>query len=208
MALAPRAPIRPSLKGTKPLGDAVDEQVDDAVLGEIALAEVLVFGPQPLGDLAHRRPRQKPPACLVGEGVLDVARRQAPRIEARRSSSCVRPESADRTRETNGSGVSRTCGAEYSTAPSAVFTLCGVRKVATPWARAGFGVHVVVRGLRAGAGPRRCRSPMRPIAWASTTRVCGGSSNIRGSSNERLRLIQKRATVREDDAKVSWSLAA
>ena len=44
----------------KPLGDAVDEQVDDGVLGKIALAEVLIFGPQPLGDLAHRRPRQKP----------------------------------------------------------------------------------------------------------------------------------------------------
>ena len=41
----------------KPLGDAVDEQVDDGVLGKIALAEVLVFGPQALGDLAHRRPR-------------------------------------------------------------------------------------------------------------------------------------------------------
>ena len=65
----------------KPLGDAVDEQVDDGVLGKIALAEVLVLGPQRLGDLAHRRPRQKPSAGLVGERVLDVARRQAPRVE-------------------------------------------------------------------------------------------------------------------------------
>jgi hypothetical protein len=65
----------------QPLGDAVDEQIDDGVLGEIALAEILVFDPQPLGDLAHRRPRQKPLARLVGEGVLDVARRQAPRVK-------------------------------------------------------------------------------------------------------------------------------
>ncbi len=50
------------------------------MLGEIALAD-LEFGPKPLGDLAHRRPRQKPPARLVGEGVLDVARRQAPRVK-------------------------------------------------------------------------------------------------------------------------------
>ena len=69
------------LARTQPLGDAVDEQVGDRVLGEIALAEVFVLGPQLLGDLAHRRPRQKPPVGLVGEGVLDVARRQAPRVE-------------------------------------------------------------------------------------------------------------------------------
>jgi hypothetical protein len=59
----------------KPLGDAVDEHVDDCVLGKITLGELFVSGPQPLGDLAHRRPRQKPSARLVGEGVLDVARR-------------------------------------------------------------------------------------------------------------------------------------
>src|SRR6185312_15146753 len=70
-----------TLARSQPLGDAVDEQVDDGVLGEIALAEVLVFGPQPLGDLAYRRSRQKPSARRVGKGVLDVARRQAPRIK-------------------------------------------------------------------------------------------------------------------------------
>ena len=32
--------------GRQPLGDAVDEQIDDGVLGEIALAEVLVLGPK------------------------------------------------------------------------------------------------------------------------------------------------------------------
>ena len=35
----------------------------------------------------------------------------------------MRPANAARTLEMNGSGVSRTCGAAYSTAPSAVFTL-------------------------------------------------------------------------------------
>jgi len=74
------------LARTQPLGDAVDKQVGHRVFGEIALAEVFVLGPQLLGDLAHRRPRQKPLAGLVGESVLDVARRQAPRVEFDRQS--------------------------------------------------------------------------------------------------------------------------
>jgi len=45
------------LAGPQPLSDAVDEQVDDGGLGKIAFAEVLIFGPQPLGDLADGRPR-------------------------------------------------------------------------------------------------------------------------------------------------------
>ena len=65
----------------QPLGDAVDEEVDDPVLGQIAAREPLVFRPQPFGDLAHRCPRQQPPAVLVGEGILDVARRQPARVE-------------------------------------------------------------------------------------------------------------------------------
>ena len=65
----------------QPLGDAVDEEVDDAVLGQIAAREPLVFRPQSLGDLAHRCPRQQPPAALVGECILDVARRQPARIK-------------------------------------------------------------------------------------------------------------------------------
>ncbi len=69
------------LARTQPLGDAVDKQVGHRVFGEIALAEVFVLGPQLLGDLAHRRPRQKPPAGLVGKRVLDVAGRQAPRVK-------------------------------------------------------------------------------------------------------------------------------
>ena len=66
--------------------NAVDKQVGHRVFGEIALAEVFALGPQLLGDLAHRRPRQKPLAGLVGESVLDVARRQAPRVEFDRQS--------------------------------------------------------------------------------------------------------------------------
>jgi hypothetical protein len=68
----------------KPLSDSVDEQVDDGVLRKIAFAEILVFGPQTLGDLAHRRPRQKPSTRLVGERILDVARRQTARVEFHR----------------------------------------------------------------------------------------------------------------------------
>ena len=36
----------PPLARPQLLGDAVDEQIDDGVLGEIALAEVLVLGPK------------------------------------------------------------------------------------------------------------------------------------------------------------------
>ena len=102
------------LARSQPLGDAVDEQIGDRMLGEIALSEVFVLGPQLLGDLAHRRPRQKSPTGLVGEGVLDVARRQAPRVEFDRQPLEFpgASESAARTLDTNGSGVSRTCGAE------------------------------------------------------------------------------------------------
>src|SRR5208337_4668162 len=54
---------------------------------------------------------------------------------------------------------------------------CGVRKVATPWARAGSGFTLLFEAyvLR---WPRRCRSPMRPSGLASTTRACGASSSI------------------------------
>ncbi len=65
----------------QPLGDAVDEQIDDRVLGKIALGKGFVLRPQPFGDLAHRRPRQKSLAGLVAEGVLDVARRQPARVK-------------------------------------------------------------------------------------------------------------------------------
>ena len=73
------------------------------------LREVLVFDPQTLGDLAHRRPRQQLSARLVGERVLDVAGRGAPRVKFdRQALELLRPPA-------------KRCGAEYSTA--AVFTL-------------------------------------------------------------------------------------
>ena len=50
------------LAGAQPLGDAVDIEVDDRVLRQVALRERLVFRPQPLADLAHRRARQQPAA--------------------------------------------------------------------------------------------------------------------------------------------------
>ena len=93
----------PPLTRSQTLGDAVDEQVGDGMLGEIALAEVFVLGPKLLGDLAHRRPRQKPPAGLVGKRVLDVAGRQASRVkldrqplEFPRSSRKRRPHARDK----------------------------------------------------------------------------------------------------------------
>jgi len=65
----------------QPLGDAVDEQIDDVMLGKITLAKGLILRPQPFRDLAHRRPRQQSLGRLVGERVLDVARRQSPRVK-------------------------------------------------------------------------------------------------------------------------------
>ncbi len=48
------------------------------MLGEIALAEVFVLGPQLLGDLAHRHPRQKPPAGLVDRIIEDMRKAGVP----------------------------------------------------------------------------------------------------------------------------------
>jgi hypothetical protein len=71
----------PRLTGPQPLRDPVDEQVDDPVFGKIAGGERLVFRPQPLSDLAHRRPAQEPPPVLVRERLLDVPCGQPPGIE-------------------------------------------------------------------------------------------------------------------------------
>ena len=64
----------------QPLGDAVDEEIDDVELGEVAGREGFVLGPETLGDLAYRRPAQQRAAALVGEQRLDVAGRKAARI--------------------------------------------------------------------------------------------------------------------------------
>jgi hypothetical protein len=67
------------LPGPDPLGDAVDEQVGDVILGEIAALEGLIVLPELLADLGDRGLRQQQPPGLVLEGVLDVAHREPPR---------------------------------------------------------------------------------------------------------------------------------
>jgi hypothetical protein len=72
------------LAGTQPLGDTVDIEVDDRVLRQVALAEGLVFRPQPLADLAHRGARQEAATARVLEGILDVASRKTARVKLHR----------------------------------------------------------------------------------------------------------------------------
>ncbi len=48
------------------LGDAVDEQIDDVVLTEIARGEVPIVGPQPLAHLRDRRPGEQKPSRTKG----------------------------------------------------------------------------------------------------------------------------------------------
>lgn len=64
------------LPGADALGDPIDEQIGDVILGEIASLERLVVLPELLADLRNRRPRQQQPAGLVLERVLDVTHRQ------------------------------------------------------------------------------------------------------------------------------------
>ena len=67
----------------QPLGDAVDKQVDHFELGQIAAGKRLVFRPQSLRDLAHRRAAQQRLAALsVPCGVcrVDVASLNGERI--------------------------------------------------------------------------------------------------------------------------------
>jgi hypothetical protein len=61
------------LAGPQPLGDAVDEQIDDVVLGQVAAGERLVLGPQPLAQLADRGPAEQRPAVAGGEHGRNVA---------------------------------------------------------------------------------------------------------------------------------------
>jgi hypothetical protein len=46
------------LPGTDPLGDSVNEQIRDVVLGEIAALEGLIVLPELLTDLGDRGPRE------------------------------------------------------------------------------------------------------------------------------------------------------
>ena len=60
------------LAGAQPLGNPVDIEVDDPILGQIALDKILVLRPQPFGDLTHRRARQQPTPAFVRKRILDV----------------------------------------------------------------------------------------------------------------------------------------
>jgi hypothetical protein len=60
----------------QPLGDAVDEEVGDHELAEVAAGEGLVLRPQPLGDLAHRGAAQQDRSGCVAKGRLGVPRAQ------------------------------------------------------------------------------------------------------------------------------------
>ena len=60
-----------------PLGDPVDEQIRDVILGEIAALEGLVILPELLADLGYRGLREQQPPGFVLEGVLDITNRQA-----------------------------------------------------------------------------------------------------------------------------------
>ena len=116
------------LTGAQPLGNSIDIEVDDPILGQIALDKSLVLRPQPFGDLAHRRAREQPTPAFVRKRVLDVTGRQPARIKL----DCQILESLCLTRQIlsdlrdERSGVSRTCGAENSTVPSAVFIRPGL----------------------------------------------------------------------------------
>ena len=64
----------------QPLGDAIDEQVHQVMLAELATREALVVRPQAFRNLAHRALRQQALAVDIGERRLDVAHRQPARV--------------------------------------------------------------------------------------------------------------------------------
>jgi hypothetical protein len=78
----PRRRSRPhAVDRRAPLGNSIDIEVDDPILGQIALDKSLVLRPQPFGDLAHRRAREQPTPAFVRKRVLDVTGRQPARIK-------------------------------------------------------------------------------------------------------------------------------
>src|SRR5437867_68248 len=98
--------------GMQALGHAVDEEVGDRELAEIPPRERLVLLPQPLGHLADGTPARTL-APLASRKAASMSRGLSPRAyisTASCSSSAVRPASPARTRETNGSARSATCG--------------------------------------------------------------------------------------------------
>jgi hypothetical protein len=63
--------------GVQPLGDAVDEEVGNGKLTEVAAGERFVFLPQPFGHLADGGATQHARAARIAEGRFDVPRAQA-----------------------------------------------------------------------------------------------------------------------------------
>jgi len=68
------------LAQVQPLGHAVEEQVRDVELAQVAPRKSLVLLPQPLAHRAGRRARQHAAPRPVGEGRLDVAHGQPARV--------------------------------------------------------------------------------------------------------------------------------
>ena len=78
---APRSDYRfPRLPQVKPLGDAVDEQVQHLEFGQLAPGKRVIIRPQPLGEFTGRRPRQYAAPRLIGKRRVEVAHRQPARI--------------------------------------------------------------------------------------------------------------------------------
>ena len=129
------APDRPSSCSPRPpspargagrtdtLGDAVDEEVDDLVLAQVAAGEVLVVGPELLAEFQDggcattaagrsrrgRRPRCRGPKPAASGSTASPSQRLGPTLQVARIS------------ERNGSSRPTTWGAAKSIRPSAVF---------------------------------------------------------------------------------------
>jgi hypothetical protein len=64
---------------TRPVGDAVDGQVDDREFAEVPAGEGFILLPQPLGHLADRRTTQHAGPARIPKRHLDVPRAQCQR---------------------------------------------------------------------------------------------------------------------------------
>ena len=71
------------LASAQPLGNSIDVEIDDPVLGQIAPDKSVVLRPQPFSDLAHRRAREQPTPA-VRKRIFDVSGRTSvrPRVPA------------------------------------------------------------------------------------------------------------------------------
>ena len=78
-------PLEPALEAN-PLGNPVDEQIDDLVLAPVLRRKFLIVFPEPLPEFGNRRAREQKTTALVGEDVFDVAHRQSARQKLHRQS--------------------------------------------------------------------------------------------------------------------------